>query len=99
MPGSGLGLAIVKQVAEAHGGSVSATEVPGGGAAVGFVLPTDGALAVVHEAKRRSHLGDLGRIDGGPHRVNRTGRRFGERFAERVENPRIAGVSKTVTSS
>ena len=40
MPGSGLGLAIVKQVAEAHGGSVSATEVPGGGAAVGFVLPT-----------------------------------------------------------
>ena len=40
MPGSGLGLAIVRQVAEAHGGSVSATEAPGGGAAVGFVLPT-----------------------------------------------------------
>ena len=40
MPGSGLGLSIVKQVAEAHGGSVSATEAPGGGAAVGFVLPT-----------------------------------------------------------
>ena len=40
MPGSGLGLAIVKQVAEVHGGSVSVTEVPGGGAAVGFVLPT-----------------------------------------------------------
>ena len=40
MPGSGLGLAIVRQVAEAHGGSVSATEAPGGGAAVSFVLPT-----------------------------------------------------------
>ncbi len=40
MPGSGLGLAIVKQVAEAHGGSVSATEAPGGGAAVGFAVPT-----------------------------------------------------------
>lgn len=40
MPGSGLGLAIVKQVADVHGGSVSATEAPGGGAAVGFVLPT-----------------------------------------------------------
>jgi two-component system sensor histidine kinase MprB len=32
MPGSGLGLAIVKQAAEAHGGSVSATNAPGGGA-------------------------------------------------------------------
>jgi two-component system sensor histidine kinase MprB len=32
MPGSGLGLAIVKQAAEAHGGSVSASNAPGGGA-------------------------------------------------------------------
>jgi two-component system sensor histidine kinase MprB len=32
LPGSGLGLAIVKQVAEAHGGSVSASNAPGGGA-------------------------------------------------------------------
>ena len=32
MPGSGLGLAIVREVAEAHGGSVSAEEAPGGGA-------------------------------------------------------------------
>jgi two-component system sensor histidine kinase MprB len=31
-PGSGLGLAIVRQAAEAHGGSVSAANAPGGGA-------------------------------------------------------------------
>ena len=31
-PGSGLGLAIVREVAEAHGGSVSAEDAPGGGA-------------------------------------------------------------------
>jgi two-component system sensor histidine kinase MprB len=32
LPGSGLGLAIVREIAEAHGGSVSAEEAPGGGA-------------------------------------------------------------------
>jgi two-component system, OmpR family, sensor histidine kinase MprB len=31
MPGSGLGLAIVRQVAEAHGGTVTAEHAPGGG--------------------------------------------------------------------
>jgi two-component system sensor histidine kinase MprB len=31
MPGSGLGLAIVKQVADSHGGSVTAATAPGGG--------------------------------------------------------------------
>jgi two-component system, OmpR family, sensor histidine kinase MprB len=38
-PGAGLGLAIVKQVAEAHGGAVSAEAAPGGGALLRFRLP------------------------------------------------------------
>ncbi len=39
MPGSGLGLSIVRQVAERHGGSVSAGQAPGGGAAFWLTLP------------------------------------------------------------
>lgn len=38
-PGSGLGLAIVRDVAESLGGSVFASNRPGGGAVVGFVVP------------------------------------------------------------
>jgi two-component system, OmpR family, sensor histidine kinase MprB len=38
--GSGLGLAIVRQVAEQHGGSVSAENAPGGGAIFRLRLPT-----------------------------------------------------------
>ncbi|MFJ1808609.1 MULTISPECIES: sensor histidine kinase [unclassified Streptomyces] len=38
LPGSGLGLAIVHDVAQAHGGSVSAGGRPGGGAVVGFTV-------------------------------------------------------------
>jgi two-component system sensor histidine kinase MprB len=38
--GSGLGLAIVRQVAEQHGGSVSAANAPGGGAVFDLHLPT-----------------------------------------------------------
>lgn len=47
MPGSGLGLAIVRQAAEAHGGSVEASNAPGGGALVrvDFGTLTD----VIHE--------------------------------------------------
>jgi len=38
LPGSGLGLAIVRQVAEAHGGSVSAGNAEDGGAQLRFCL-------------------------------------------------------------
>jgi len=38
--GSGLGLAIVRQVAEQHGGSVTATNAPDGGAVFEILLPT-----------------------------------------------------------
>ena len=48
-PGSGLGLAIVRQTAEAHGGSVHATNHPGGGARLTLELPplqmTDAEIA------------------------------------------------------
>jgi len=39
MPGSGLGLAIVRQVAEAHGGAVSAEPADGGGTRMQLRLP------------------------------------------------------------
>jgi two-component system sensor histidine kinase MprB len=39
LPGAGLGLAIVRQVAEAHGGSVEASNAPGGGAMLRLSLP------------------------------------------------------------
>ena len=43
-PGSGLGLAIVRQVAEQHGGSVSAQPAPGGGTLMGLRLPGAGPV-------------------------------------------------------
>ncbi|MDG3012227.1 HAMP domain-containing protein [Rhodococcus sp. D2-41] len=39
MPGSGLGLAIVRQVVVRYGGTVTASEAPGGGALIRMVLP------------------------------------------------------------
>jgi signal transduction histidine kinase len=39
VPGSGLGLSIVQRIAELHGGSVSARNLPQGGAAFEIVLP------------------------------------------------------------
>ena len=39
MPGSGLGLAIVRQVAEAHGGTVTAERAEGGGTLLRLSLP------------------------------------------------------------
>jgi two-component system, OmpR family, sensor histidine kinase MprB len=44
LPGSGLGLAIVKQVADSHGGSVSASRAPGGGACLRLALPVSALL-------------------------------------------------------
>jgi signal transduction histidine kinase len=38
-PGSGLGLSIVRAVVHAHGGTVAAEPVPGGGLAVTVLLP------------------------------------------------------------
>ncbi|NQV07429.1 HAMP domain-containing histidine kinase [bacterium] len=38
-PGSGLGLSIVRTIVTAHGGEVSVSEAPGGGAIVAFELP------------------------------------------------------------
>jgi two-component system, OmpR family, sensor kinase len=41
--GTGLGLAVVRRVAEAHGGTATAEDPPGGGALVRVVLPRAGA--------------------------------------------------------
>jgi two-component system sensor histidine kinase MprB len=43
-PGSGLGLAIVRQVAEQHGGRVSAQAAPGGGTLMSLRLPGGGPV-------------------------------------------------------
>jgi two-component system, OmpR family, sensor histidine kinase MprB len=56
LPGSGLGLAIVRQVAEAHGGSVSAEQAPGGGALMRLRIPTV-ALGEATEPRAALHTG------------------------------------------
>ncbi|MEZ5250720.1 MAG: sensor histidine kinase [Ilumatobacteraceae bacterium] len=55
LPGSGLGLAIVRDLAESHGGSVSATNRDGGGATIGFRLPV-----APHPPRRAGHVGITG---------------------------------------
>jgi signal transduction histidine kinase len=45
--GSGLGLAIVRAIVEAHGGSVRAENVEGGGARIVFTLPVTGSDKMV----------------------------------------------------
>ena len=55
MPGSGLGLAIVKQVADSHGGTVTATNAPGGGAVFELrFAPVDGEVLEVHSGLSRA---------------------------------------------
>ncbi|HUP50329.1 MAG TPA: ATP-binding protein [Thermoanaerobaculia bacterium] len=39
--GAGLGLAIVRGIVEAHGGTVSASNAPGGGAVFTLVIPRE----------------------------------------------------------
>jgi two-component system sensor histidine kinase MprB len=41
LPGSGLGLAIVRQVADAHGGTVTAERAEGGGTRMRLTLPAN----------------------------------------------------------
>jgi two-component system, OmpR family, sensor histidine kinase MprB len=54
MPGSGLGLAIVKQVADTHGGSVTATTAEGGGALFVLRFPTGNFDGRASERELRS---------------------------------------------
>ncbi len=44
--GTGLGLSIVRHMAEAHGGSVSATSIPGRGTAVSIFLPRESDVQI-----------------------------------------------------
>ncbi|MGH9015207.1 MAG: ATP-binding protein [Acidimicrobiia bacterium] len=53
-PGTGLGLAIVKQVADSHGGTITAAAAPGGGARFVLQLPTVGADGDTTELEVRS---------------------------------------------
>lgn len=45
-PGAGLGLAVVRAIVQAHGGTVSAENQPGGGAVFRVILPTPAAPAL-----------------------------------------------------
>ena len=56
MPGSGLGLAIVKQVADSHGGTVTAAAASGGGALFELRFPTAPGDAAAPEPEIRTRL-------------------------------------------
>jgi two-component system, OmpR family, sensor histidine kinase MprB len=74
-PGSGLGLSIVRQVADSHGGAVSAEPAPGGGTLMRFRLPATPArmraLARAGPLPGRGTVADDGppRGRGGTHAV------------------------------
>ncbi len=56
LPGSGLGLAIVKQVADSHGGTVTAANAPGGGTlfVLRFPVVSDGEITDIDERGERT---------------------------------------------
>jgi len=56
--GTGIGLAIVKTIVEAHGGAVSAENLPGGGASFRLRLPAQGPPSLV--AAEQDELRDPG---------------------------------------
>ena len=55
-PGSGLGLAIVRQVAEQHGGSISAQSAPGGGTLMLLRLPGASAVESLSALETALHM-------------------------------------------
>jgi signal transduction histidine kinase len=52
--GTGLGLAIARRIVEAHGGRISASRAPGGGARVSIVLPREARPPAVVRAPEHS---------------------------------------------
>ena len=59
LPGSGLGLAIVREVAEAHGGTVTAEDAPGGGALLRLRLRSLRARLMTGDRMVLRHLNTL----------------------------------------